>query len=394
MAWAEKHGKGWRVRYWKDDGTLGSISGFPTKTAADDHADTMESDQRRGTWIDPAAGKLSLAEWTVDWLDALDVSRNTETQYHSLLNNHILPRWGETSLAGITGIAVAAWAKKVRASGYAATTVQTMMKILSMLLADAADEKLIAANPIRPRRRGRRQRTKMRERMWATPEEALRIADNAALLLGPWAASLIATAAWTGARWGELTGLQRTNIHLDDGCFEIDPDIGALHEINGHFELGPPKTAESARTITLPPFLIDLLRVLLDSHDHPHAFVSAEGEYLRRSNFGRRAMRPAADGNLNRKAPPVWLQPVKPGLTFHGLRHSHKTWMIADGVPEIAQAARLGHTLEDKMQKVYSHIATEVEQRLLDGLQARWTKAVELTQTDIEIPGWRNRPHR
>ncbi|MCE7010046.1 hypothetical protein LWC34_45655 [Kibdelosporangium philippinense] len=66
------------------------------------------------------------------------------------------------------------------------------------------------------------------------------------------------TAAWTGARWGELTGLQRINTHLDDGTIVIDPDIGALHEINGHLELGPPKTAESARTITLPPFLIDL----------------------------------------------------------------------------------------------------------------------------------------
>jgi integrase len=67
---------------------------------------------------------------------------------------------------------------------------------------------------------------------------------------------------------------------------------------------------------------------------------------------------------------------VKPGLTFHGLRHSHKTWMIADGVPEIAQSRRLGHVLHDKIQEAYSHVASEVEQRLLDGLQDRWNKAV------------------
>jgi integrase len=29
-----------------------------------------------------------------------------------------------------------------------------------------------------------------------------------------------------------------------------------------------------------------------------------------------------------------WL-PVKGGLTPHGLRHSHKTWMSEDGIPEI-----------------------------------------------------------
>ncbi|MFI0467137.1 hypothetical protein ACH347_23905 [Saccharopolyspora sp. 5N102] len=147
-----------------------------------------------------------------------------------------------------------------------------MIKVLSMMHADAADEKLIAANPIRARRRGKRQRTKRQERLWATPTQVIQIADQAAALIGPWAAALIITAAWTGARWGELTGLQR-HTHLNDGHITIDPDIGALHEINGHFSLGPPKTAESARTITLPPFLTDLLRHHLDTHNHPHVFV-------------------------------------------------------------------------------------------------------------------------
>ncbi|WP_033440857.1 tyrosine-type recombinase/integrase [Saccharothrix sp. NRRL B-16314] len=388
MAWSEQHGKTWRVRYPRDDGTLGSVTGFPNKSSADNYADTLETDQRRGAWIDPAAGRIAVAEWADDWLDALDLSRATEAQYRSLVTNHILPRWGETSLADITGLAVAAWRKQLTA-GYAPATITTIVKVLSMMLADAADDKLIPANPIRPRRRGKRQRAKSRERTWATHQQALRVADNAAALVGPWAGFLMLTAAWTGARWGELAGLQRHNTHLDDGRIVIDPDIGALHEINGHFELGPPKTAESARTITLPPFLIPLLRRHLDSHDHPHVFVTAEGEYLRRSNFSRRAMRPAADGNLKRTAPPVRIEPVQPGLTFHGFRHSHKTWMIADGVPEIAQAARLGHTLEDKMQKVYSHIAAEVEHRLLNGLQDRWDKAVADSARPEPLTRWR-----
>lgn len=97
---------------------------FPTRRAADDYAGTMESDQRKGTWIDSAAGRLSLSEWTVSWLDALDVSPNTEAQYRSLLTNHILDRWGNTSLAEVTGIGVAAWAKNLRAAAYAPATVR------------------------------------------------------------------------------------------------------------------------------------------------------------------------------------------------------------------------------------------------------------------------------
>ncbi|KFU76906.1 hypothetical protein BB31_33765 [Amycolatopsis lurida NRRL 2430] len=57
------------------------------------------------------------------------------------------------------------------------------------------------------------------------------------------------------------------------------------------------------------------------------------------------------------------IEPVRQGLTFHGLRHSHKTWMIADGIPEIAQARRLGHLLDNRIVETYSHVAREVERR-------------------------------
>jgi hypothetical protein len=50
--------------------------------------------------------------------------------------------------------------------------------------------------------------------------------------------------------------------------------------------------------------------------------------------------------------------------------------VIADNVPEIAQAQRLGHILPNKIQQTYSHVAAEVDTRLLDGLQDRWDKAV------------------
>ncbi|MEV4028837.1 hypothetical protein AB0K14_38990 [Actinosynnema sp. NPDC050801] len=96
-------------------------------------------------------------------------------------------------------------------------------------------------------------------------------------------------------------------------------------------------------------------------------------------------MRPAADGNLNQPRAVLRLQPVKPGLTFHGLRHSHKTWMIADTIPEIAQSLRLGHILKDPVQRTYSHVAPEVTSRLLQCLQDRWDKAV----VEVGDSSWR-----
>ncbi|PKW18789.1 tyrosine-type recombinase/integrase [Saccharopolyspora spinosa] len=377
MSFVEKSGKNtWRVRYWKDDGTHGSIPGFATKKAAENKANEIDSERRHGTFLDPNAGRLLLADWATTWLDSLDVEQATESQYTSLIRNHILPRWGTTSLSDITGSAVHGWSKKLRAKGYAHSTVTTIVKILSMMLADATHERLIPANPIRPQRRGKRRRAHRREALWAAPDQVLKIALQAAVAAWPGAGTLMITAAYTGARWGELAGLQRFNTHLDDGCIVIDPDIGALHEVDGALTLGPPKTEDSARTISLPPFLIEMLRAHLDTHCHSHVFVTKDNELLRRSNFSRRAMRPTTDGTLHKPRARHHLQPIVPGLVFHGFRHSHKTWLIADGIPQVAQARRLGHVIPDKIEHIYSHVAPEIETRLLQALQQRWTTAL------------------
>ncbi|WP_116046415.1 tyrosine-type recombinase/integrase [Amycolatopsis palatopharyngis] len=395
MPWAEQSADTtWRVRYRRDDGTIGSIPGFPTSTAANDHIADMEVAQRHGTWIDPAAGRITVAVWAPDWLASLDIDQRTEENYRSFLTKHVLPRWGSTALADITNLQVRTWEKHLRASGLAKTTVDSIIKCFSLTLGDAADEKLIAANPIHARRRGRRRRAHRTPRkVWAEPAEVLQIADQIARIYGPAGAVLFVTAAWTGARWGELVGLQRHHLHLvdgDTGFLVVDPDHGALHEPNrGPLYLGPPKTEESARTITLPPFLVPLLRAHLATHSHPHVFVTPNHDLHRRSNFSRRAVRPAADGNTHITNPAHRLHPIKPGLTFHGLRHSHKTWLIDDGVPEIAQALRLGHVLADKVQQTYSHVATAVEQRLLHGLQTRWNKALADNTTPPENTTWR-----
>ncbi|MEV5720523.1 site-specific integrase [Amycolatopsis mediterranei] len=183
---------------------------------------------------------------------------------------------------------------------------------------------------------------------------------------------LVITAAWTGCRWGELAALHRDNLDLDAGWLVVDAEVGSLHESRGRRWLGPPKTPSSARTIVLPPFLVRLLGRHLETHPFEFVFTNACGTWLWRSSFDRRVLRPAIDGG-GRAA--VRLYAVQPGLTFHGLRHSHKTWLIAGGAPEIAQARRLGHHLPNRVVEVYSHVAPEVETRLLADLRRRWLKA-------------------
>jgi integrase-like protein len=237
----------WRVRYPHDDGTYGSQSSFHTKKAAEDYAHDLDTDRRRGTWLDPAGAKRPLADWAAVWIETLDVEQRTEENYRGYLRNHILPRWGTIALGDITSLAVTEWWKDLRRR-YAASTIAGIRTVLSMMLDDAVDERLIPTNPIhRHRRRGRRRdhAPTTAERVWAMPEHIIRIAEQATTRGGPSAGLLIITAAWTGCRWGELAGLHATTSTSTSAC---SPSIPTPEPC-----MNPPATSGSAHRKHPPP---------------------------------------------------------------------------------------------------------------------------------------------
>ena len=89
------------------------------------------------------------------------------------------------------------------------------------------------------------------------PHAATDEVDALAGRMSPANGLMTITDAYTGLRWGELAGLQWIRTYLDDDTphIDIDPKFGALHEVRGRLELGPPKTPASVRTVHLPPFL-------------------------------------------------------------------------------------------------------------------------------------------
>jgi hypothetical protein len=144
-------------------------------------------------------------------------------------------------------------------------------------------------------------------------------------------ALLIITAAYTGMRWGEPAGLQWDHTNLDDGEIVVDQRVGALHEIRGRLELGPFKTPASVRTVHLPPFHLELLTQLRRRHpDAWFVFAGPDGGLHRRSNFRRRVWLPALTDLDDVDA--AGRQPIQPGMHFHDLRHTQKTWLIEDRV--------------------------------------------------------------
>ena len=421
MAWVEKHGRTWRVRYWKSDNTPGTIPGFTSEEDALEHAAAMNGQHGPATTTpqflaptptvpvpepvpvavptlpapapDPVVGAragVTLDGWLARWWETIDVGDNTLFCYQGLARNHLLPRWGTTELTAITSADVAVWTRQL-AQRYRPATVTAIRKFLALVLSDAVDNQLLAVNPVRPQRRGRGRTQPEPERAWATGEQVLTIAGRVLTLAGPNQALLVITAAYTGMRWGELAGLRRERCHLTAPRprLVIDAETGSLHEVNGQLDYGTPKTLSSVRTVTLPPFLAELLDAELKRTRSDVVFRTVRDKHLRRSTFQRRIWAPAVHGTT--LADGTKWHDINPALTFHSLRHSHKTWMIEDGIPDVAQARRLGHRMDIKINDIYSHVAPNIEKNLLTALETRWHNALNANAgSTSDDPGAQN----
>jgi integrase len=455
MAYAEKRGKGplpWRVKYKLASGTEDSESGFETKAAALAWGRDQEARIREGRWTDPNAGKITVSEWIGRWLAMQDVGISTEENREYLIRRFLLPAWGASALNSLSTEEITRWENGLPAKTQVSRrTARDARSLLCTILGDAAAAKppLIPYNPaLRPRNRGRRTGRKLDrapQKAWATPLQALLLAERAALLSGRYDDfTMIITIGYTGMRWGETIGLERGFVRASEIQVEWQ-----LREINGRFHRLPPKddsyrstSWEPCLPVDLPEFLADLITRQVDASPRQrcncagqhggsgnYVFLGPDGGHYRRSNYARRVFRPACDGRhestgsrparlviadttvwpgipiaawpsaqppdapeagtdadqhagftppRGRGIPTIpedtplacWL-PLKSVLTSHGLRHSHKTWMAEDGIPEILAEQRLGHEVPG-MRGLYAHASDRMRDELKTALQARW----------------------
>jgi hypothetical protein len=117
---------------------------------------------------------VTLGSWAADWFDALNMNEPTEQLYQDLYRRHIEPRWAVERIDAITSSSVDAWVTELERAGCA---VATVLSVLSAMLADAAGEGLIPANPVqrRPQRQPtqtaqeRRVAQDWRQPVWSVP---------------------------------------------------------------------------------------------------------------------------------------------------------------------------------------------------------------------------------
>lgn len=415
----------------------GATVRFKRKRDAEKAGDDAEAEVRGGRWHDPDAGRETFGQWANVWFARQDLAPRTMGNYRLTLETILLPEFEDVPLGDIDADRVQRWEKQLAADGYKPESVRTYRGVLSVVMGDAAAEGKIHGNPVsRPRGRGRRAgkaRHRAAEKPVVGPLGALLIAERCAILSGrDDEFILVVLLAWTGARWGEAIGLERRYFRMS--TLRVEQQLGELDD--GTWLLGPPKE-DSRRDVDLPPFLSGLLsrqvgatqaaRVPVCScyregqeaephHGGTFAFTGRtsrrrEGKRLvpvtaahwRRSGFESMIFKPAAEGWFPRKAPlprrpvpveaepfpgmPVrgrnyverstacWV-PIADGLTPHGLRHAHRTWLVEDRIPEILTHERLGHELGGVGAR-YTHVTDGMREELCEALTARWEAALD-----------------
>ena len=392
-------GGGWRSRYKRPDGTLGSKSGFTSEKAAEDWGNEQEALIRRNMWIDPRDAETLFGDFVEEWLSAVSprLEPGTVAKYRSVLNTHLLPQWERWPMIGIFNsyVEIEKWVSELH-EDYADLTIATIFATFSTVLNVAVRARLIPANPCFGIRVTSGEFAT--ERLVASPVQVLRAAMRLYESLGRGGFTLCVMDAYTGARWGELVGQQRheydseqreitiqqplkevggrvfkggRRIDLDEGSPAEQP-VGGSSRRPRRAKKGRTKTPAGTRQVQLPPSVAVLYEELLDSHRHPFVFCTPEGGPWRRSNFRQRYWRPAWDGhNPDNPCADDHTPPILPWFTFHEGRHTHSTWLTEDGVPEVARRARLGQKMKG-IARVYDHVTPVMRKQVLDALEARW----------------------
>ncbi len=314
------------VRYWDGSGRQRRES-FARMLDAERRKLEVETALADGTWNDPRRGEIQLYNWAAAWIPTRhDLRATTHARLETTMKRQVLPAFGDTPLVKISNAAVRRWVVGLIDQGYSAATVRKAVFALRQCLDAAVEDRRLTVNPAAkvplPVERAKTPR-------FLSQREVERLAS----VMPDQYRALVLVGAYAGLRWGEAVGLTRS--HIDVTRSRIIVEHTAV-EVHGEVRLGQePKTRRSKRTVPVARSVMrrieEHLDRFVDSDPDALVFTATNGGPLYRGTFGHHIWRPAV------KAAAI------DGFTFHGLRHSFVSILVAAGcnVREVSEWA--GH---------------------------------------------------
>jgi integrase len=264
------------------DGTrrFEALGGYPTRAQAEAALADALARRSHGFVLDPA--KLTVNQYLDRWLDHIRTNRRARTvaRYTALLRDYVRPEIGARPLKQLTPLEVQAIYDRLavggrrdgKPGGLAPQHILAVHRCLHRALAQAVTWRLLAHNAAT---HATPPPVSSTEAVALAPEQVAVLLDAADRAPSPWLGTWIILATATGARNGELCGLEWADLDLDVGTVRfrqaltiIDPAVlsddadGDAGEGGRRKELavGPLKSAASNAILALPPFSVQALR--------------------------------------------------------------------------------------------------------------------------------------
>jgi integrase len=329
---------------------------FPTKTRATRWAKEMETDVRRGEWVDPRLARTTFGEWAAEYLTTIVHLRAvTRGDYERIVRVHLLPSFADWPVAHIEQVDVRRFLAEKQAAGLAPKTLQKIRLVLRQILETARGSGAIKINPCQGLRLPRAQQ---KEPIFLTAEQV----DLLARAAKPPYDLLIRFAAATGLRPSELCGLRIGRLNLVKGTADV---AEALTVVRGRTEVGPTKT-NIRRTVAIPRILCEDLAAYLAARSREAGRPLGSGEYLFTAPEGGPLRRDLLHKRYIRRA--VLKAGLPESLRVHDLRHTCASLLIGLGAhPKVIQE-RLGHSSIMVTMDVYGHLFPSLNEALTERL--------------------------
>ncbi|HEU0102107.1 MAG TPA: site-specific integrase [Mycobacteriales bacterium] len=366
----------WQARY-RDLGGREHVRSLETRRLAGVWLAEAQADLARGTWRSPEAGQTTFGDYARSWLASRVDLKPTTRQNYTWVLGKLVRDLGGYALEDLTPVRIRAWYAEF-ARTQRVTPTRQAYALLRAILNGAVDDELILRNPCRIRGAGSPQHP---ERPTATLSQINALAEAVPERYR----ALVLTAAWTGARWGELIALTQDRLDARTGRMRIDRQLSLLRKGDG----GPvlveqtPKTAAGNRTVHVPPHLLPLLAAHLLEHvpaGCPLVFPNSKGEPINRYSFA------SVWGRAREKA-------GMPGFHFHDLRHTGNTLAATTGASTKELMHRMGHS-SVRAALIYQHATDERDAVIAQALSELAGRAGSTNATVTRLVGGRGDEQR
>ncbi len=324
-----------------------------TQAAAREKLQKLREQHGASTLPDSGKAGVTVASFLRRWAEGTKATRRTKTalRYGELVNLHLVPGLGRHKLSALKPDHLDAFYAE-RLTVVSPQTVVHIHRCLHTALNAAVASGYVVRNVAAVVKPPRVPRKEIKPPSPAIVAQVLDASEAA----GDRLVALWMVASLTGARQGELLGLQWDDLDLDGGTMRIDRSLVGIEKGTRAPIYGEPKTTKSRRTVPLEPEAITALkahrdrqgfeRTRLGDHyaDHNLVFATGLGTPLDATNV---------TGYWRAACKRVDVTPLP---RFHDLRHFAITTMLLAGIPVPVVSEMVGHHSAAMTLGRYGHL--------------------------------------